>query len=158
MAATSSQSAVAEDVFSGLEDITEEDMDAACDGSETDPCDMLEAALNEEQSDAELCGRLRAKLVNMTACDAFQILTRRESLVKAQLLRQEALITVSTDGSSDGDFHLLMHEEKAKETPIFQPEGAPTGYLYSLPDAPKRAILKVSAAMTKHAKASRGLM
>ena len=155
MAASSSQSPLAEDVFSELDGINEADIDDACDRSETDPCDMLEASeLNEEQSDAELCRRLRAKLVDMTPRDAFQILTRRESLVKAQLLHEEALITVSTDGSSAGDFHILMHEKKAKETPIFQPEGAPTGYLYPLPESPNSAILKVSAAMTKHAKAA----
>jgi hypothetical protein len=39
--------------------------------------------VNEEQSDAELCGRLRAKLVDMTPRDAFQILTRRESTSSA---------------------------------------------------------------------------
>ena len=53
MAASSSQSPLAEDDFSELDGINEADIDDACDRSETDPCDMLEASdLNEEQSDA----------------------------------------------------------------------------------------------------------
>jgi hypothetical protein len=47
MAASSSQSALAEDVFSELDGINEADIDGriqtdACDRSETDPCDITD--------------------------------------------------------------------------------------------------------------------
>ena len=112
--------------------------------------ELSEATRRSTETDATLHSRC---LENMTAEDAQQLLYRRASLVAAGLMRETPCIEVDLDESSG--MHFLMHELKAKETPLFNLCGPSSGTLHPGDEStsPGVALLKTTA--SKNTKADK---